>query len=59
MAVHWERFDLEGKLELEVAVRYYSFLTLADLESDLEHYKLLELVVAVVVAALMDTGYHK
>lgn len=62
MAVHWERFDLEGKLELEVAVCYYSSLTLTDLEcyqADLEHYKLLEMVVAVVVAALMGTGYHK
>lgn len=62
MAVHWERFDLEGKLELEVAVCYYSALTLTDLEyyqADFEHCKLLEMVVAVVVAALMGTGYHK
>ena len=63
MAVHWERFDLEGELELEVAVCYYSSLTLTDLEyyqADLdEHYKLLELAVAVVVAALMGIGYHK
>ena len=47
-----------------MAVRYYSSLTLTDLEyyqADLEHYnyKLLELVVAVVVAALMGTGCHK